>query len=121
MAYDSGTMARYKRYDGPGGSGFHFYCELSGALVYSTRPMKILDEGEAVGLAWENEARQEFNYCTGCGRWVADLMYNADVLKCVDCVPWENSPRFCRKCGQEVISADRYCRACGEQLRYGET
>ena len=47
--------------------------------------------------------RAKFNPCGRCGRWVSDVMYNADVHECVACAPWENLPHFQavdrRRCG----------------------
>ena len=119
MIFDPRSMAGYRRYDCPAGSGFRFFCDLSGALVYTSKAMKITDEAQAVRLLWEQEVKQEFNQCSQCGRWVSDMMFNADVLKCVDCAPWENRPRFCSKCGNPVFGEGRFCRYCGEKLRYG--
>lgn len=36
-------------------------------------------EGGAVEAAWEKGGRAKFNPCGRCGRWVTDVMYNADV------------------------------------------
>ncbi len=60
-------------------------------------------EGGAVEAAWEKGGRAKFNPCGRCGRWVTDVMYNADVHECVACAPWENLPHFQavdrRRCG----------------------
>ena len=47
-------------------------------------------------------------------------MYNADVMHCVDCTPWENKPKFCPHCGIKVGISDNYCRKCGIKLEYRE-
>ena len=119
MTQPPGSMAGYKCYRHPEGIGFHFYCQLSGAHVCTTRPIPTEDENEALLLAWETEGKQEFNYCPGCGRWASDMMFNADVLMCVDCVPWEDKPRFCPRCGGSVTLDDRFCTHCGAKLHYG--
>lgn len=53
-------------------------------------------------MAWEQEGKQHFNQCRRCGRWVSDVMYNADVLECVGCTPWENVPKYCARCGKKL-------------------
>ena len=58
--------------------------------------------------------------CKKCGKFVSDVMYNADVLNCVECSPWENSPHYCLNCGIEVSLADKFCSKCGTKLLYGE-
>lgn len=51
-------------------------------------------EGGAVEAAWEKGGRAKFNPCGQCGRWVSDVMYNADVHECVACAPWETCRIF---------------------------
>ena len=73
---------------------------------------------EALMVAWKREGRQHFNHCHKCGRWVSDVMYNADVMECVDCAPWENVPKFCPQCGKRLPSPERFCSKCGAKLLY---
>lgn len=68
--------------------------------------------------AWEREGKECFNRCHRCGKWVIDAMYNAEVLECVVCAPYEAEPRFCKNCGHEVLSPSRVCPACGRKLIY---
>lgn len=56
--------------------------------------------------------------CHKCGRWVIDAMYNADVLECVECAPWEGEPVFCKTCGSKASAPGRVCPVCGELLTY---
>jgi hypothetical protein len=35
----------------------------------------------------QKEARQHFNRCQGCGRWVCDSDFNEDEFLCIDCAP----------------------------------
>lgn len=41
-------------------------------------------------------------------------MYNADVLECVDCAPWQVDPIYCSECGAKVKSGDFLCSECGK-------
>jgi len=74
---------------------------------------------EEVLLAWE-EGKNYFNHCHKCGRWVSDVMYNPDVCECVDCVPWEENPRYCSQCGVKIPMNTTFCSECGTRLRYRE-
>ena len=105
--------------DAGGERYYHFFCDLSGALGCIIGPIRADTEEEELALAWEKGCHQ-FNRCQKCGRWVCDAMYNADVLECVDCAPWEEAPNYCVKCGAKVSPLDVYCRECGTRLRYGE-
>ncbi len=110
-------MAPYKIIEEFGGSRYRFFCDLSGASVYTSDLIKA--DNTALEKAWEN-ARGEFNRCEKCGRFVCDAMYNADTFMCVDCSPWENPPKFCKHCGETVDRQDAFCRKCGSALRYEE-
>lgn len=103
-----------------GGRRYRFFCELSGAAVCTTKPIRADTEEEGAELAWKTEGKQLFNQCHKCGRWVCDAMYNADVLECVACAPWEDPPNFCPRCGERTAPQDAYCRKCGAKLQYGE-
>ena len=102
------------------GTSFRFYCELSGAAVHTTGPVAAQTAEEALQTAWEKEGKASFNFCRKCGRWVSDVMFNADVCECVDCAPWEEMPNFCSHCGCRVSHKDVFCRKCGTRLQYGE-
>lgn len=120
MSFSIHETATYKVIGDSGGRRYRFFCDVSGMAVCTTRPIQGETPEEELLAAWESEAREQFNYCNKCGRWVSDAMYNADVLQCVDCAPWENKPRFCHRCGIDVALADTFCRKCGAKLQYGE-
>ena len=65
---------------------------------------------------WETEGRKCFNQCHSCGKWVIDAMYNVEVLKCVDCAPWLEEPKYCSNCGEEVSLDKKICSECGKPL-----
>lgn len=111
--------ARYRILVGAGGNRYRFFCARSDAAVCTTSPIRADTEEEALRIAWETEGRAHFNQCARCGQWVCNAMYNADVLECVDCAPWEEAPRFCPACGVRVAAGETHCRKCGVQLRYG--
>ncbi len=101
------------------GRVFRFFCEASGAAVCTTKLIQADTDNEALLFAWQNEGKNHFNKCHACGRWICDAMYNADVLNCVDCSPWEDPPNFCPKCGIQIPQGDTFCRKCGVRLMYG--
>ena len=111
--------AKYQRVPGPDGNRYRFFCDLSGALLCETAPYQMGDPQQELLAAWEREGSQQANQCKCCGRWVIDAMYNADVLQCVDCAPWEDRPKFCPSCGNQVKLSDTYCNDCGVKLWYG--
>ena len=110
--------AHYKIIADADGNRYQFFCDLSGALGCTTKPVRADTPNRELMLAWENEGRAEFNQCHRCGKWVSDIMYNADVLECVECAPWEEQPEYCPQCGQKISSPDKYCPRCGVQMRY---
>lgn len=111
--------ARYKIIADSGGNRYRFFCDLSGMAVCTTRPIRADTPEEELLLAWESEGKAHFNVCKHCGSFVADVMWNADLLHCVKCTPWEDQPSFCPYCGEKVINtADDYCRRCGKKLFY---
>lgn len=111
--------ARYKIINCAHGKRFQFFCDLSGMLMYTTGLIKAATAEQALSIAWQG-AKKHFNLCHKCGKWVSDIMYNADTLKCVDCSPWEDVPKYCKFCGERVDkSATQFCHKCGARLRYG--
>lgn len=110
--------ASYKVVADAGGNRYRFYCDLSGALLCTTKPYHAASPEQELELAWENEGKSEFNHCKKCGKWVSDVMYNADVLECVECAPWEDPPNFCPQCGKKLSTPERYCPKCGAKLLY---
>lgn len=117
---DTPTTAPYKVIADTGGSRYRFFCALSGAALVTTKPIRADTQEEELRLAWENEGKQYFNRCSKCGKWVSGVMYNAEVLKCVECAPWEDRPNYCPKCGKKVPYLDDFCRSCGTKLQYRE-
>ncbi len=111
--------AAYKITTDSGGSRFRFYCDLSGALVCTTGVYRAETPERELALAWEKEGKHQFSLCHKCGRWVIDAMFNADALECVACAPWENTPKYCKSCGEKVLPSDVVCPRCGKQLIYG--
>ena len=69
---------------------YRFFCELSGAAVFTSAPISTDTPEETLLLIWRQNWRSLFNRCGKCGKWVCDLMYNPDVFQCVSCAPWEN-------------------------------
>ena len=97
-----------------------FFCDLSGALVYTSDPLPADTQEDGLLWAWYGEGRKHFNLCRSCGRWVCDPMYNADTLECVACSPWEEQPVFCPHCGEKVSGNEIFCQSCRRRLRYGK-
>lgn len=119
MVNRENKIAKYKIIADTGGNRYRFYCEASGAAVCTTKPVKAETPEKELLLAWE-EGKENFSLCPRCGRLVCDAMYNADVCECVDCAPWENKPKFCKKCGAEIHKGNVFCTGCGARARYGE-
>jgi len=120
MAIKDHTTAKYKIIADSGGSRYRFFCDLSGMALCTTDPVRADTQQQELKMAWEKEGKQYFNRCAKCGKWVSDPMFNADVLQCVDCAPWQEKPNYCIHCGKEISGTDRFCNACGTRLRYGE-
>ena len=115
---DSHKTASFQILTEPGGLRCRFFCDLSGAAIYTSPPIHTSSPEEALRQAWEPEGRRHFNQCHRCGRWVSDFMYNPDVLACVECAPWEGEPKFCPHCGAPADGSSAICRRCGKVLRY---
>ncbi len=112
------TIAAYKIVTDDGGNIYKFYCDLSGALVCTTKPYKADTPEKELQLAWESEGKQHFNPCHKCGKQVSDAMFNVDVLECVECAPFETEAKFCKSCGAKIEEPTRLCPACGKPLVY---
>lgn len=110
--------AKYKIVPEVSGNRYYFFCDISDALVCITKPYKAMSPEKELLLAWEFEGKEHFNKCHKCGNWVTNVMYNADVLECVDCAPWEAKPNFCKFCGEAVVGDEDICLSCGKHLRY---
>ncbi len=111
--------AAYKMISDAGGNRYKFYCEMSGALACTTKPIRANTLEEELQLAWETVGIKYFNLCHKCGRWVIDAVYNADVWECVECAPYEAEPNFCKNCGIKIEKPAGKCPACGHKLMYG--
>ncbi len=116
---------------------YRFYCDLSGLSVYTSKPIRA-DTEEMLFQVWQAEGSKQFNQCHKCGRWVCDAMFNADVLQCVACAPWEKDDlgdqrihnmeelgfgpstmkriKKCAACGKASPANNEYCVECGSQL-----
>ena len=112
-------IPKYQIITDSGGKKYRFFCEASGAGVCTIKAVRVKTIEEELKNSWE-EAKKYFNYCPKCGRWISDVMYNADVCECVDCAPWENAPKFCSKCRARIPDGDSFCRRCGVRVRYKE-
>lgn len=111
--------AAYKIIPAQGGNRYSFFCELSGRLVCTTGAYYAEDPQKELLAAWTSEGRRNFNICHRCGRWIDSVVYNPDVLTCVDCVPLEEEAKYCKYCGTEVNIGDLNCPICGKKLLYG--
>lgn len=115
---DGKKTADYQILTDGGGNRYRFYCDVSGALVCTTKEVYHVDDGEELILAWKREGHDHFNRCHKCGRWVIDAVYNAEVLECVECAPYEAEPKFCKTCGAKIGSPVKKCPSCGNSLIY---
>lgn len=112
------TTSKYKAVSDGGGYRFIFYCDVSDAHVCTTKEIYKGSEEEALLAAWQAEGCEHFNLCHRCGKWVIDAVYNAEVLECVECAPYESEPKFCKNCGQKIKCSVKNCPACGKKLIY---
>lgn len=112
------STARYKIVAHTNGNCYQFFCDLSHALVCTTQAICAATPEQELHIAWHTQGRAAFNHCQKCGKWVSDVMYNADVHECVECAPWENAPNFCPQCGKKLVSPERFCPNCGAKLFY---
>ena len=111
--------AKHKVVPDDGGYRFIFYCDVSDAHVCTTGQIYQGDsEEEALLAAWQAEGREHFNRCHKCGKWVIDAVYNAEVLECVVCAPYEAEPKYCKNCGIKIEEPVKVCPSCGGKLIY---
>lgn len=110
------ATAKYRVIADSGGSRYRFFCDVSGMALCTTEPIRRNTQKEELKIAWETEGKRHFNRCGKCGRWVSDPMYNADMLRCVECAPWQEKPNYCSRCGRAVTAAARRCNFCGAIL-----
>lgn len=110
--------ASYRAVAEEDGNRYHFYCDLSGALVCTTQVYHADTPEVELRLAWETQGKAEFNHCKKCGKWVSDVMYNADVHECVECAPWQEVPNYCPQCGRKLPEPEWFCPRCGAKLLY---
>ena len=80
--------------------------------------MQTISEAE-LSAAWEAEGKKNFNLCHLCGRWVDSIVYNPDMLMCVNCAPLEEGAKYCKHCGAKAKNGDIICFVCGKKLLYG--
>lgn len=97
---------------------YQFFCDLSGAKCVEVTVHKEADPEKELMHAWQ-KGKSHFNLCHKCGCWVADVMYNPDVLNCIKCSPIEDIPDYCPKCGKKTDDSEIFCLSCGVRLMYG--
>ena len=110
--------ASYKIISGDDGDRCQFLCDLSGAVGFTTKPLKNPSSAAELAQVWDTEGRRHFNLCHRCGKWCIDEMYNVEVLECVECAPYEDTPRYCKYCGVKIDVPMRKCPDCGKKLIY---
>lgn len=107
--------ADYKVEKQQNGSVFTFFCDLSGAIFWKSKPINTENPEAAYEIAW-NEAKKHVNACHKCGCNVIDALYNVDTLQCVKCSPWHKSPVYCYDCGEKLMDSNLFCRKCGKKV-----
>ena len=112
------NTADYKAVADTGGHRFVFYCQVSGAHVCTSKEIYPGKPEDALLAAWQAEACKHFNQCRRCGKWVIDAVFNAEVLECVECAPYEAEPKFCKTCGAKINAPLTHCQRCGNKLFY---
>ena len=119
MAVRGNKTASYKIVKSEYGNVYQFFCDVSGAKGMQTSPYNESDSEKELTMAWEKEGKDQFNLCHKCGKWVLDVMFNPDVLNCVNCSPIEDIPNYCPNCGEKTNEAATFCHKCGSRLMYG--
>lgn len=108
--------AKFKVTEESGGNVYSFFCDLSGAVAWKTKPIRADTRDAELALAW-NEAKQHINSCHKCGRNVIDALYNVETMKCVKCSPWQKPPMYCADCGAKLTETDLFCKGCGKKIQ----
>lgn len=119
MPIKNGRSARYKIIAGTEGNRYQFFCDLSGALIYTSEPVFLDTPEHELMFVWSSEGKKHFNLCNRCGRWVSDTVYNVETMECVACSPWEEEPAYCPHCGEKVQDGEYFCVKCKNRLKYG--
>lgn len=119
MQTGTGEIAHFKIITGAEGNRYQFFCDISGALIYTSEPVLLDTIEQEVEFVWESDGKKHFNMCQRCGRWVSDTVYNVETLECVECSPWEEEPSYCPHCGEKVRDGAVFCVKCKNRLRYG--
>ena len=114
MINEKHKTAAYKIIPSQGGNRYSFFCELSGMLVCTTGTYYADNPEAELSAAWEAEGKKNFNFCHMCGRWVDSIVYNPDMLVCVDCIPLEEEAKYCKYCGARAKDGDIICPVCGK-------
>ena len=109
MINEKHKTAAYKIIPSQGGNRYSFFCELSGMLVCTTGTYYADDFEAELSAAWEAEGKKNFNLCHMCGRWVDSIVYNPDMLMCVNCAPLEEGAKYCKHCGAKANNGDIIC------------
>ena len=111
--------ATYKIITDAGGNRYKFFCDVSGALVCTTKKIYAADTPELeLLLAWEKEGKKHFNICRKCGKFVINAVFNPEVAECVECAPLEAEAKFCKNCGAKIEEPTKPCPTCGKPLAY---
>ena len=119
MTNENHKAAAYKIIPSHDGNRYSFFCELSGILACTTQAYYADDPETELLQAWESEGRKSLNFCHMCGRWVDSIVYNPDMLMCVNCAPLEEGAKYCKHCGAKAKNGDIICFVCGKKLLYG--
>ena len=119
MINENHKTAAYKIIPSQGGNRYSFFCELSGMLVCTSGTYYADNPEKELFTAWKSEGKNNFNVCHRCGRWVDSVVYNPDVLMCVDCAPLEEEAKYCKRCGVRAKDGDIVCSVCEKKLLYG--
>ena len=119
MAISEHKTAAYKVIHTEKGNIYQFFCERSGRLVHTTKPYKERAPEAELEKAWHTEGIHFFNRCTKCKSWVDTVMFNPDVLMCVDCAPIEETANYCKHCGAKAKKGAVVCARCKKPLLYG--